>query len=249
MGADEAPAHWTARRGPSPDRTGEPIRNMTSGEPLPHEQDAPRLPASAGNPESALEGKPSPTPPARAGVHADDHTSGHAAEAGADLTDRATDLDCMGLALEEAERALEFDEVPIGAVIVMDGRVLGRGHNLTRTGQDPTAHAEIIAIRAATGATGYMRLPGATIYTTVEPCFMCAGALMHARVTRVVWAVRDPKFGGCASIGRVLDDPRLNHQAVWTEGVRAPEARDLLQSFFRSKRAAAREAKRERREE
>ena len=83
-----------------------------------------------------------------------------------------------------------------------------------------------------------MRLVDATVYTTVEPCFMCAGALSHARVARVVWGVRDPKFGGCASLGEVLTDPRLNHQVEWSEGVCADEARELLQSFFRSKRAA-----------
>ena len=142
----------------------------------------------------------------------------------------------MGLALAAARAAEAEDEVPIGAVIVLNGVVIGRGHNLTRTRLDPTAHAEMVAISEAVRAVGAMRLPEAVVYTTVEPCFMCAGALAHARVARVVWAVRDPKFGGCVSLGNVLSDPRLNHRATITEGVRADEARVLLQEFFRKKR-------------
>ena len=142
----------------------------------------------------------------------------------------------MRMALELALRARDEDEVPIGAIVVLDGEVIGRGHNRTRARLDPTAHAELIAIQRAAEAVGAMRIPGATVYTTVEPCFMCAGALSHARVARVVWAVRDPKFGGCVSLGRVLDDPRLNHSIEYTEGVRAGEARELLQEFFRKKR-------------
>lgn len=149
------------------------------------------------------------------------------------------DLAYMDLALAQARCALALDEVPIGAVIVRDGRVIGRGHNRTRADVSPLAHAELMAISDATRATGDARLVGATVYTTVEPCFMCAGALSHARVARVVWGVRDPKFGGCASLGAVLSDPRLNHRAEITEGVRAEEARELLQTFFRSKRQGA----------
>jgi tRNA(adenine34) deaminase len=141
-------------------------------------------------------------------------------------------------ALEEARAALAADEVPIGAVIVRDGVVLGRGRNRCRERRDPTAHAEMEALREAFAATGDMRLPGATVYTTVEPCFMCAGALSHARVARVVWGVRDPKFGGAASLGSVLTDTRLNHMAEIAEGVLAEESRALLQGFFRSKRGA-----------
>ncbi len=152
------------------------------------------------------------------------------------------DLTYMDLALLEARRAEAQDEVPIGAVIVAGGRVIGRGHNRTRSDATPLAHAELLAIGEAVRATGDARLVGATVYTTVEPCFMCAGALSHARVARVVWGVRDPKFGGCASLGAVLSDPRLNHRAEVTEGVRADEARDLLQTFFRSKRQGAQKA-------
>jgi len=145
----------------------------------------------------------------------------------------------MRLALEMAQQAAEVsDEVPIGAVVVLDGEVIASAHNQTRTLTDPTAHAELAAISLAARATGSMRLVGATMYTTVEPCFMCAGALSHARVARVVWGVRDPKFGACVSLGSVLTEPRLNHQIEWSEGVCADEARELLQSFFRSKRAA-----------
>lgn len=146
----------------------------------------------------------------------------------------------MRLALEEARRAGAADEVPIGAVLIRGGRVLSRGRNATRARRDPTAHAEIVALVAATRATGDLRLPGTTLYTTVEPCFMCAGALVHARVDRVVWGVRDPKFGGAASLGEVLTDPRANHRAEVSEGVGADEARLLLLEFFRSKRKAPR---------
>ena len=145
----------------------------------------------------------------------------------------------MELALGEARRAGAADEVPIGAVLTQDGRVLSRGRNATREQRDPTAHAEILAIRAATRATGAMRLPGTTLYTTVEPCFMCAGALIHARVQRVVWSIRDPKFGGAASLGQVLTDARANHTAIIEEGLLAEEARELLVAFFRSKRKQA----------
>ncbi|MFT4648020.1 MAG: tRNA(adenine34) deaminase [Planctomycetota bacterium] len=146
----------------------------------------------------------------------------------------------MGVALEEAQRAERLDEVPIGAVLVLNGQILARGHNQTRWRRDPCAHAELRAIQRATQATGDLRLPGAVVYTTVEPCFMCAGALVHARVQRVVWAIRDEKFGGCVSLGQVLDHPNANHQVNYTEGVRADEAADLLRSFFKSKREAAR---------
>jgi len=156
--------------------------------------------------------------------------------AGASPGPAPDDVRFMVLALQQAEAARDADEVPIGAVIVRDGEILGRGRNRTRASGDPTAHAEIEALRAAAAAAGEGRLPGAVCYTTVEPCFMCAGALSHARVARVVWAVRDPKFGGCASLGAVLSDPRLNHRAEITEGVLADEARTLLQEFFRSKR-------------
>jgi tRNA(adenine34) deaminase len=162
------------------------------------------------------------------------------AQAGGGATDpdeaRRADEAFMDQALAEARAAAAADEVPIGAVVVLAGRIVGRGHNRTRRDRDPTQHAEMVALRAAARELSAQRLVGATVYTTVEPCFMCAGALSHARVARVVWGVRDPKFGGCASLGNVLGDPRLNHRAVIDEGLRADEARALLVSFFQSKR-------------
>jgi len=143
----------------------------------------------------------------------------------------------MQLALAEAEIAFREDEVPIGAVVVgPDGEILARAHNRTRADSDPTAHAEVLALRAAARTSGYQRLDGCTLFTTVEPCFMCAGALVHARIARVVFGVRDPKFGGTVSLGRVLDTDGLNHRVAHTEGPGAEAARSLLQSFFRSKR-------------
>jgi tRNA(adenine34) deaminase len=160
--------------------------------------------------------------------HLDDPTSA------GDAADR--DVVWMEAALAEARAAESEDEVPIGAVVVVEGRIVAAAHNRTRALCDPTAHAEMIAIRECARTLGAMRVPGAVVYTTVEPCFMCAGALSHARVARVVWAVRDPKFGGCVSLGSVFSDPRLNHRVEFTEGVCADEARALLQQFFRSKR-------------
>ena len=143
----------------------------------------------------------------------------------------------MAAALAAAEDARAADEVPIGAVVIRDGALIGVGRNVCRERGDCTAHAEIVALQDAFRRTGDMRLPGATVYTTVEPCFMCAGALSHARIERVVWAVRDPKFGGAASLGEVLTDTRLNHRATVAEGVYADEAKRQMQDFFRSKRS------------
>ncbi len=150
----------------------------------------------------------------------------------------------MLLALAEARVAFAADEVPVGAVVVLDGQVIARAHNRTRTECDPTAHAEVLALRAAAKVVGAQRLVGATVYTTVEPCFMCAGALSHARVARVVWAVRDPKFGGAVSLGSVLTDPRMNHRCTVAEGECADEVRELLRGFFEDKRRKARDTNR-----
>ena len=156
----------------------------------------------------------------------------------------------MGLALEEARRAEDLGEVPIGCVIVdpsrapapcslddLDEMIVARGHNLTRSQRTPLGHAELVAIEAAAESAAYERLLGCTVYVTVEPCFMCAGALVHARVARVVWGIRDPKFGACVSLGQVLSDPRLNHRARLCEGVLAEESRELLVGFFRGRRS------------
>ncbi|MCK6448120.1 MAG: nucleoside deaminase [Planctomycetes bacterium] len=147
----------------------------------------------------------------------------------------------MRIALDEARAAERLDEVPIGAVVVIGERVIAAAHNLTRTHTDPTNHAELLALSRAARTLGAARLVDAEVFTTVEPCFMCAGALLHARVKRVVWAVRDPKFGGCASLGHVLSDPRANHRAELAElsgSACADAARELLQSFFRKKRGS-----------
>ncbi|MEX1026359.1 MAG: nucleoside deaminase [Planctomycetota bacterium] len=152
----------------------------------------------------------------------------------------------MALALDAARRAAASGEVPVGAVLLArDGRtVLATASNATRLAVDPTAHAEILALRAALvdrtladpEGPRWPRLEGTTLYTTVEPCFMCAGALVHARIARVVWGVRDPKFGGAASLGRVLSHPGLNHRSRLTEGVGARESAELLRTFFRNRR-------------
>ncbi|MBO2518266.1 MAG: nucleoside deaminase [Firmicutes bacterium] len=142
----------------------------------------------------------------------------------------------MGLALAEAKKAWALGEVPIGAVVVRDGEVLARAHNLRETWGDPTAHAELIAIREAARRVGGWRLTGATVYATIEPCPMCAGALLLARVDRLVYGAPDPKGGAVDSLVRLLDDPRFNHQVRVTSGVRAEEGADLLRRFFRQLR-------------
>lgn len=142
----------------------------------------------------------------------------------------------MGLALEEARRAAAAGEVPVGAVIVLDGQVVGRGHNAPIARHDPTAHAEVLALREAASARGNYRLPGATLYVTVEPCPMCCGAAIHARVARVVYGAADPKGGAAQSLYRLLGDARLNHEASVTEGVRGEECAALLREFFRARR-------------
>lgn len=148
----------------------------------------------------------------------------------------------MRQALDEAMRAAEEGEVPVGAVVVLEGRVLGRGHNRTEATHDPTAHAEILAIGAAAAALGDWRLTGADIYVTLEPCAMCAGAIQLARFRRVIFGPRDPKFGACGSVLNVVEMPRLNHQVEVVEGVMAAESSFALRQFFRRLRQAGREA-------
>jgi len=142
----------------------------------------------------------------------------------------------MGLALEEAALAAAAGEVPVGAVVVMDGRLLGRGHNAPIALSDPTAHAEIVALRAAAGAVGNYRLTGATLYATVEPCVMCCGAALQARVARLVYGAADPKAGAARSLYQMLEDPRLNHRVEVAAGVRGDECGARLSEFFRAKR-------------
>jgi tRNA(adenine34) deaminase len=142
----------------------------------------------------------------------------------------------MGQALEEAARAAEAGEVPVGAVVVMEGRVVGRGHNTPIIQSDPTAHAEIVALRAAARNETNYRLTGATLYATVEPCAMCCGALLQARIARLVYGADDPKAGAVRSLYRLLEDRRLNHQVAVTAGVRAEECGARLTEFFRTRR-------------
>jgi tRNA(adenine34) deaminase len=144
----------------------------------------------------------------------------------------------MDEAIALARRAAARGEVPVGAVVVRDGAVLGRGGNAPISSSDPTAHAEIGALREAAAATGNYRLPGCTLYVTLEPCAMCAGAIMHARIARVVFGARDPKTGACGSVVDLMGDPRLNHHATVTAGVRSEECAMLLSGFFSVRRSA-----------
>jgi tRNA(adenine34) deaminase len=147
----------------------------------------------------------------------------------------------MGQALREAEAALERDEVPVGCVIVHDGRAVGRAHNQREMLQDPTAHAEMIAITQAAEALGSWRLEGCTLYVTLEPCAMCAGAMVLARLDRLVYGAADPKAGAVASVFRLLDEPRLNHRVQVAAGVEAEACGAILSEFFRAKRGQAEE--------
>jgi len=142
----------------------------------------------------------------------------------------------MHLALREAERALEHDDVPIGAVVVRDGEVIGAGCNERELRQDPTAHAEILALREAARASGSWRVLESVLYVTLEPCAMCAGAIVLARVPRVVYAAPDPKAGAAGSVLDVLAEPRLNHRPEVAGGLLAEESAALLTGFFSTRR-------------
>jgi tRNA(adenine34) deaminase len=142
----------------------------------------------------------------------------------------------MRLALDEAARAADAGEVPIGAVVVLDGHVVGRGFNRPISDVDPTAHAEIVALREAARTVGNYRLVGADVYVTIEPCLMCVGALVLARVRTVVFGAREPKTGALVSTAQPLEIPTLNHRFAVVEGVMEEDCRALVQSFFRSRR-------------
>jgi tRNA(adenine34) deaminase len=142
----------------------------------------------------------------------------------------------MQAALDEARLAGEAGEVPIGAVVVSEGAIIARGQNRVLRDVDPTAHAEIVALRAATAALGNYRLTGCTLYVTLEPCAMCAGAMIHARIDRLVYAAADPKAGAAGSVLTVLNHPQLNHQMQLEQGILADEAAELLRGFFRERR-------------
>lgn len=146
------------------------------------------------------------------------------------------DADFMRLALDEALKAYDAQEVPVGCVIVKDGAVIARGHNLREKLKDPTAHAEMIAITAAAEAAGDWRLEGCTLYVTLEPCPMCAGAIVNSRVARLVYGAADPKAGACGSLFNLVQDFRLNHRVELVCGVMAEDCGALLKEFFRSRR-------------
>jgi tRNA(adenine34) deaminase len=146
------------------------------------------------------------------------------------------DREAMNAALAEACLAGEAAEVPIGAVVVREGAVVARGQNRVLRDVDPTAHAEIVALRAAAAAIGNYRLAGCTLYVTLEPCAMCAGAMIHARMARLVFAAADPKAGACGSVLEVLNHPQLNHQMQMEQGIGAEESAELLRAFFRERR-------------
>ena len=145
----------------------------------------------------------------------------------------------MRAAVDQALLALEAEEVPVGAVVVHDGRVAGAGFNQPIRSGDPTAHAEMVALRSAARALGNYRLTGATLYVTVEPCLMCAGALVHARIATLVYGAPEPRSGAVQSVAQALDNPALNHRVSTLGGVLEAECRELLQAFFQRRRGAA----------
>ena len=146
----------------------------------------------------------------------------------------------MALALELAERGARLGEVPVGAVIVREGQLIGSGFNRPISACDPSAHAEILALREAATRAGNYRLPGATLYTTIEPCSMCAGALVHARISHLIFGAREPKAGAVISQSRMLDAPYLNWRIDWREGVLADGCASLVSGFFTERRRVKR---------
>jgi tRNA(adenine34) deaminase len=147
-----------------------------------------------------------------------------------------TDAEALTLALDEAHAAAAAGEVPVGAIVVENGVVVGRGQNRVLRDLDPTAHAEIVALREAGRALGNYRLGTCEIFVTLEPCAMCAGAMIHARLGRLIYAAADPKAGAVSSVLEVLNHPRLNHQMQVTSGILADESGELLRTFFRERR-------------
>lgn len=142
----------------------------------------------------------------------------------------------MEEALKEAQKAYDMDEVPIGAVVVKDGQIIGRGHNLRESEKDPTLHAEMVAIREAAAKVKSWRLTDCEIYVTIEPCPMCAGAMIQSRIDRLIFGARDPKAGCAGSLYNLLEDPRFNHRVEIVESILEEECRDIIKTFFRNKR-------------
>jgi tRNA(adenine34) deaminase len=151
----------------------------------------------------------------------------------------STDYDFMNIALTEAEEAYRHGEVPVGAVLVREGNILARAHNSPIAKHDPSAHAEMLALRQAGEKIGNYRLAGAELYVTLEPCVMCAGAIVQARLTRVIFGARDPKCGAVVSLYNILHDIRLNHQVEITEGILREECGKIMSRFFQQKRIKA----------
>jgi tRNA(adenine34) deaminase len=156
------------------------------------------------------------------------------------LSEPELDITFMREALREAERAAAAGEVPVGAIVVNGSGIVGRGHNQPITAGDPTAHAEVVALREAARTMGNYRLTGVRLYVTVEPCLMCVGAMVHARVGTLIFGTREPKAGAVVSAQQALNHPALNHRVEVVEGVLAEESRELLQRFFQERRAAGR---------
>ena len=142
----------------------------------------------------------------------------------------------MAQALALAKEAAQKQEVPVGAVLVRDRQIIGRGLNQPISSQDPTAHAEIIALRAGAKHLGNYRLPGTTLYVTLEPCAMCVGAMIHARIQRLVFGANDPRAGAVCSVFQLLDEKRLNHRVKWEGGILARECGQILKQFFEDRR-------------
>ena len=147
-----------------------------------------------------------------------------------------TDTEWMKLALEEAMAAGASGEVPVGALVISHSEIVGRGNNRNLGANDPTAHAEIVALRDAAARIGNHRLPGCTLYATIEPCAMCAGAMVHARIARLVYGAHDPKAGAAGSVLEVINHPRLNHKMEITSGVLEEDCAELLRKFFQKRR-------------
>ena len=200
---------------------------------------------SAGMPRTAAGSEPAPDPAAAGGEAArgtaaggGEAARGTAAAGGGEAAPWAeADVAAMRLAIEEAEKALAHEDVPVGAVILdKDGEVVGRGHNERELLQDPSAHAEMLAIREAATKIGHWRLLETTLYVTLEPCAMCAGAIVLARIPRVVYGTQDPKAGAAGSVLDVLAEPALNHRPMVERGILQPECAALLKDFFAARR-------------
>jgi tRNA(adenine34) deaminase len=155
------------------------------------------------------------------------------------LTSPGSDAAWMRLALEQARQAEKAGEVPVGALVIKDGAILGQGQNRNLRDNDPTAHAEIVALRQAAAALGNHRLAGCQVFVTIEPCAMCAGAMVHARIARLIYGATDPKAGAVFSVLQVVNHPQLNHRMEVVSGVLAEECSALLQDFFRKKRSGS----------